>query len=86
MSTVRGVTNLAHDFQHNLGFQYAGLFLALISCLIGPIPFIFFYKGERIRQRSTRATQEASSCGSMIFLRGEVEVEESGTNRQIEEG
>lgn len=42
---------------HNLGFQYAGLFLALVSCLIGPIPYIFFFKGGKIRERSTRAVK-----------------------------
>lgn len=42
---------------HNLGFQYAGLFLALVSCVIGPIPFVFYYKGGPIRERSARAVQ-----------------------------
>ncbi|WRT64415.1 uncharacterized protein IL334_001347 [Kwoniella shivajii] len=40
---------------HNLGFQYAGLFLALVACLIGPIPYFFYFKGETIRNRSKRA-------------------------------
>ncbi|WWC86541.1 uncharacterized protein L201_001418 [Kwoniella dendrophila CBS 6074] len=40
---------------HNLGFQYAGLFLALIACCIGFIPYIFFFKGENVRNRSKRA-------------------------------
>ncbi|KAK1232772.1 hypothetical protein PQX77_004097 [Marasmius sp. AFHP31] len=43
---------------HNMGFQYAGLLLALIAVAITPIPFVFFKYGERIRRRSTRATQD----------------------------
>ncbi|KAJ9123324.1 hypothetical protein QFC22_001523 [Naganishia vaughanmartiniae] len=42
---------------HNMGFQYAGLLLALIACVIAPIPYIFFFKGGAVRKRSTRATQ-----------------------------
>lgn len=42
---------------HNMGFQYAGLLLALIGVVIAPIPFIFFFKGGAIRERSTRATK-----------------------------
>lgn len=41
---------------HNLGFQYAGLLLALVSVLIGPIPYVFFFKGGAVRARSKRAT------------------------------
>ncbi|WWD09707.1 hypothetical protein V865_007835 [Kwoniella europaea PYCC6329] len=44
---------------HNLGFQYAGLFLALVACCIGFIPYIFFFKGERIRKASKRAFKPA---------------------------
>ncbi|OCF37278.1 spermine transporter [Kwoniella heveanensis BCC8398] len=40
---------------HNLGFQYAGLFLALVSVCIGFIPYIFFFKGASIRNGSKRA-------------------------------
>ncbi|KAJ9107388.1 hypothetical protein QFC21_000838 [Naganishia friedmannii] len=40
---------------HNMGFQYAGLLLALIACVIAPIPFLFFFKGEAVRKRSKRA-------------------------------
>lgn len=43
---------------HNMGFQYAGLLLALVSVAIAPIPFIFFVYGERIRARSSRASQD----------------------------
>lgn len=42
---------------HNLGFQYAGLLLACVSVAIGPIPYVFFYKGGAVRARSKRATQ-----------------------------
>ncbi|KAJ9094569.1 hypothetical protein QFC20_006884 [Naganishia adeliensis] len=42
---------------HNMGFQYAGLLLALIACAISPIPFLFFFKGEAVRKRSSRATK-----------------------------
>ncbi|TFK19031.1 spermine transporter [Coprinopsis marcescibilis] len=42
---------------HNMGFQYAGLLLALIALAIAPIPFIFYFYGERIRKGSKRATQ-----------------------------
>ncbi|KAK8866186.1 hypothetical protein IAR55_001337 [Kwoniella newhampshirensis] len=40
---------------HNLGFQYAGLLLALVSVVIGPIPFFFFFKGGAVRKNSKRA-------------------------------
>lgn len=43
--------------QHNMGFQYAGLLLALVACAISPIPFLFFYKGGEVRKRSSRATK-----------------------------
>ena len=41
---------------HNMGFQYAGLLIALVACLIMPIPFVFFRYGGPIRSRSKRAT------------------------------
>ncbi|TFK32293.1 MFS polyamine transporter [Crucibulum laeve] len=40
---------------HNMGFQYAGLLLALVGCVIAPMPFIFYKYGGRIRARSSRA-------------------------------
>ncbi|OXB38234.1 hypothetical protein LQV05_006469 [Cryptococcus neoformans] len=46
---------------HNLGFQYAGLFLALISCAIVPIPWIFFFKGAAVRKRSKRAEKSGTN-------------------------
>jgi hypothetical protein len=39
----------------SIGFQYAGLILALVSCVIVVIPYAFFFKGGAVRQRSTRA-------------------------------
>ncbi|KIY72592.1 polyamine transporter [Cylindrobasidium torrendii FP15055 ss-10] len=42
---------------HNMGFQWAGLLLALISVAIAPIPFIFFKYGEKIRTGSKKATK-----------------------------
>ncbi|KIM36325.1 hypothetical protein M413DRAFT_20550 [Hebeloma cylindrosporum] len=42
---------------HGMGFQWAGLLLALIATAIAPIPFVFYTYGERIRGRSARATQ-----------------------------
>ena len=41
----------------NMGFQYAGRTLALISVVIGPIPYVFFFKGGAVRKRSSRASQ-----------------------------
>ncbi|CAK5276604.1 unnamed protein product [Mycena citricolor] len=43
-------------FAH-MGFQWAGLLLALISLLIGPIPFVFYVYGYRIRRGSQRASK-----------------------------
>lgn len=48
---------------HNMGFQYAGLLLALVSVAIAPIPFVFYVYGERIRQRSKKATQSVRMSG-----------------------
>lgn len=42
---------------HNLGFQYGGLLLALVSVVIMPIPFYFYYKGAAVRKRSKRTVQ-----------------------------
>ena len=42
---------------HGMGFQYAGLLLALVSVAIAPIPFVFFKYGEKIRKRSAMASQ-----------------------------
>ncbi|KAF7419550.1 hypothetical protein PC9H_002141 [Pleurotus ostreatus] len=38
---------------HGLGFQYAGLLLALVSVAIIPIPFVFYKYGARIRAKSS---------------------------------
>lgn len=42
---------------HNLGFQYGGLLLALVSVVIIPIPYYFYYKGASVRKRSKRTVQ-----------------------------
>ncbi|CAK5265442.1 unnamed protein product [Mycena citricolor] len=42
---------------HHMGFQYAGLLLALVSVVILPIPFVFYVYGERIRMRSAKASK-----------------------------
>lgn len=42
---------------HGMGFQWAGLLLALIATAIAPIPFVFYRYGGQIRVRSARATQ-----------------------------
>ncbi|KIY53144.1 MFS general substrate transporter [Fistulina hepatica ATCC 64428] len=41
---------------HNMGFQFAGLLLALISIVIMPIPYTFFWYGEKIRMKSKMAS------------------------------
>jgi uncharacterized membrane protein len=43
---------------HHMGFQYAGLLLALIATAIAPIPFVFYRYGESIRLRSKRAAKD----------------------------
>ncbi|KAF7304374.1 MFS polyamine transporter [Mycena chlorophos] len=40
---------------HAMGFQWAGLLLALVAVGIMPIPFVFWVFGERIRMRSGKA-------------------------------
>ncbi|KAG5351147.1 hypothetical protein C0989_007737 [Termitomyces sp. Mn162] len=44
-------------------FQFAGLLLALVACVIGPMPFIFYRFGERIRCNSKRATKARRGQG-----------------------
>ncbi|KAG6896839.1 hypothetical protein C0992_005742 [Termitomyces sp. T32_za158] len=41
----------------NMGFQWGGLLLAIISCVIAPIPYVFFAYGERVRLRSRMANK-----------------------------
>lgn len=47
-----------NQISNNMGFQYAGLLLALIGVAIAPIPFIFYRHGESIRGKSARASQK----------------------------
>ncbi|KAJ7653075.1 major facilitator superfamily domain-containing protein [Mycena polygramma] len=42
---------------HNMGFQWAGLLLALVAVAIMPIPFVFYVYGYRIRLRSEKASK-----------------------------
>ncbi|KAF5368931.1 hypothetical protein D9758_002914 [Tetrapyrgos nigripes] len=48
---------------HHMGFQYAGLLLALVGVVIAPIPFVFFRWGENIRARSKRASKDVKKSG-----------------------
>ncbi|KAJ7262808.1 hypothetical protein C8J57DRAFT_1630469 [Mycena rebaudengoi] len=41
----------------NLGFQCAGLLLAMVSVVIAPIPFVFYKYSSRIRMRSAKASK-----------------------------
>ncbi|KAI5481017.1 MFS polyamine transporter [Pseudohyphozyma bogoriensis] len=50
---------------HGMGEQYAGLFLALISCCILPIPFFFYFRGEKIRLGSKRASKATRGSGAV---------------------
>jgi len=50
---------------HNMGFQYAGLLLALVAVAIAPISFIFFKFGGGIRLRSKRATMAQRVVGQV---------------------
>ncbi|KAF8066995.1 MFS polyamine transporter [Lyophyllum atratum] len=49
---------------HGMGFQYAGLLLALVACAIGPIPFVFYRYGGRIRTGSRMASKALRGQGS----------------------
>lgn len=57
----------AEQMFHKMGFQYAGLLLALFSCVIGPIPFVFFFYGHKIRARSKKASQKQRIPDSHII-------------------
>lgn len=48
---------------HNMGFQWAGFLLAMLSVLIGPIPFVFYIYGGRIRARSQKASKAQRGSG-----------------------
>ncbi|EAU87133.1 spermine transporter [Coprinopsis cinerea okayama7 len=53
---------------HNMGFQYAGLLLALVAVAISPMPFVFYFYGEKIRARSKRATQDVRKREPSSFV------------------
>ncbi|KAI5474818.1 fructose facilitator [Pseudohyphozyma bogoriensis] len=48
----------ANQMFHGMGYQYAGLLLALVSCLAIPLPYLLFFKGEQIRAASRFAVTE----------------------------
>jgi len=41
---------------HGMGFQWAGLTLALLAVALIPIPFVFYVRGHAIRARSKMAS------------------------------
>ncbi|KAG6872077.1 hypothetical protein C0995_013295 [Termitomyces sp. Mi166 len=47
----------------SLGFQWSGLLLALVSCAIIPIPYVFYVYGERVRTRSRMANKAKRGDG-----------------------
>ncbi|KAK7052542.1 MFS polyamine transporter [Favolaschia claudopus] len=47
----------------NMGFQYAGLLLALVGVAIMPIPFVFYVYGYGIRMRSEKASKNRRMDG-----------------------
>lgn len=55
----------------NMGFQYAGLLLALISVAIMPIPFVFYRYGESVRGRSVMAEKQVRWRGGIEGEKGE---------------
>ncbi|KAL8276497.1 hypothetical protein RQP46_011098 [Phenoliferia psychrophenolica] len=50
---------------HKMHFQYAGLLLALVACVILPMPFFFFFRGEGIRLGSKRASKATRGSGAV---------------------
>ncbi|KAH9475800.1 Major facilitator superfamily multidrug transporter NAG4 [Psilocybe cubensis] len=48
---------------HGMGFQWAGLLLALVALAIAPVPFVFYKYGHKVRAHSARATQTTRSMG-----------------------
>ncbi|TIB07033.1 hypothetical protein E3P92_04095 [Wallemia ichthyophaga] len=41
---------------HGMGYQFAGLFIALLATVLAPIPYVLFFKGKTIRARSKFAS------------------------------
>ncbi|KAL2311871.1 Membrane transporter [Schizosaccharomyces pombe] len=50
-----GMTIVARPMYNNLNYHWATSLLAFVGCGLVPIPFIFFFWGRRIRQRSPHA-------------------------------
>ncbi|EPX71793.1 membrane transporter [Schizosaccharomyces octosporus yFS286] len=50
-----GMTVVARPMYNNLNYHWATSLLAFIGCALVPIPFLFFFFGKRIRQRSSHA-------------------------------
>lgn len=48
---------------HGMGFQWAGLLLAMICVGLMPIPFVFYKFGERVRGRSRVAEKTVWADG-----------------------
>ncbi|EIM90087.1 MFS general substrate transporter [Stereum hirsutum FP-91666 SS1] len=53
----------ANQMFNGMGYQWAGTLLALIACLITPLPFICFAYGDRIRASSKYA---AAATGAVV--------------------
>lgn len=51
-----------------MGFQFAGLLLALITTALAPIPFVLFKYGARIREKSQFATADDESAAPKAAL------------------
>ncbi|KAF8996139.1 MFS polyamine transporter [Cyathus striatus] len=70
----------------NMGFQYAGLLLALVGCAIGPMPFIFYKYGGRIRAASKRASKNQRGMESERLEREKIAVLSSSTIGPLGQG
>ncbi|KAM0748673.1 MFS polyamine transporter [Meredithblackwellia eburnea MCA 4105] len=48
-----------------MGFQYANLLVALVATVIIPMPFYFYFRGEKIRLGSVRASKAVRGGGAV---------------------
>ena len=48
---------------HNMGFQWAGFLLAMLSILISPIPFVFYMYGGQICMMSKKVSETQRGSG-----------------------